>query len=1295
MALVGVCYDTEKMLPGYPARSETSIALYGAKNEWVSFQIVVQGPGTVDSINLYPPTIIPPGRSQVYRIDEVYLSTRTGGDGFTGWVPDILVPLVDPIYGQVRNALPYTIGGGWLKSFWVDMHIPAGTNAGDYSGYAVVTLDGTNYSVAFTLRVWDFTLPSSSTLRNVFYMRWGVQNEHPTITAQPDIDSLVAAYSTLALDHRMSVSAIDTGNQDLGAFNANFGPLLNGSAQTKLAGAKWTTMMGTGWGASMLSGDPGGAAARSYAQNAINNGWIDRLINTTVDEPEYFGGGSSIPGKYDTMKSINPAYKALVTARYDWMASQGLLDKVDILCPVVNDMWPRGGSLQRDVYNSWLTGGTYTSRELWLYQSCASWGCGSSNDTGWTSYAIDASDSLGRPTGLRHRMMAWLLAMYNCTGELYWETINAYGSNPWSGSYAFGGNGDGTLFYPGRCTGSNAIGGTYDIPLPSLRMKNIRNGYQDWEYLRILKSYGGDIGTMLGSEMFPNPWSVPSHTTFYGNRITLGQQIQALVLGAPTGGNPPTINKITPNAGPESGGTTVTIQGSSFISGTAITFGGTTAQVVSLTSNEIQVITPAHEPGSVTVTASNPNGTTIFLNGYSYTVVTPGTTDLTPVAVPGWPVSASATSRVLNSFDLTVPACPAGRLLCVSLAWNTRGNTNANPVAITGLGLTWTEVVAAEFQNIAPGHEGVQIWAAWATNPVSAGDKIRVTCTQSTIDLLVTGYAFGNVQDGSSNVLDCFAATANVNDPTGASAGRSITLGMTTMSTALFAIVDGSGAQSLAGLTTTHFDAQNNDWVAMGTASLVDSPDANADVTIGAQGSATYYCMAAVEIKAGSPVTPVITAVDWYLGYYGPEIFSWSYMKERVWVPNLADPYAGYYQDQFKSLTVSGRALGNVSATFTVRATPDGPGLSTPLQTAVLSSTDSTCVIDMSTAVPYMADRVTGGVYAQPPGFSSAGYWPLHEAGSSNDLVVTIADPQGHWAAIDPYGGTTSNGGALSYPRGPLVVREALLTGYNFLTGMIAEASVVPGSNGMLPYGPVSETILSMTETSVRVDLTALNVARSPQPENAMVTLINPGGAWATTSGTVGGVIRPPATQVKNPAYESVATADTVTTNPLRRISTIYHPEDDVVNRANRSLVDAIQPIADAVARMPQAEAGVFAARGWSPLLLLNWWTRSSNQRARIPGFTLNSAGEVSLRGIVTGGLIGKPLAVLPPGYRPFDLKSQVVPAGTNGFAIIQVDQDGTVTTAYVPESGQTEATGGTVASIDVYLDGVSFRAEQ
>ena len=135
-----------------------------------------------------------------------------------------------------------------------------------------------------------------------------------------------------------------------------------------------------------------------------------------------------------------------------------------------------------------------------IYNSCSSMGCDSvtgggevdywpaSYWDGWPSYGIDQPET-------QARAMGWMSFKYRTTGEYYYDTSKQLAS-AWKDCqvdvfdciYAYGGNGDGTLFYPGTAEpkpsiGSPGIGGTHDIPLESMRMKAIRDGREDYLYL--------------------------------------------------------------------------------------------------------------------------------------------------------------------------------------------------------------------------------------------------------------------------------------------------------------------------------------------------------------------------------------------------------------------------------------------------------------------------------------------------------------------------------------------------------------------------------------------------------------------------------------------------------------------------------------------------------------------------------------------------------------------------------------------------------------------------------------------
>ncbi|MCP5051302.1 MAG: DUF4091 domain-containing protein, partial [bacterium] len=143
--------------------------------------------------------------------------------------------------------------------------------------------------------------------------------------------------------------------------------------------------------------------------------------------------------------------------------------------------------------------------------------------TGWPSYAIDIP-------ALSNRIMEWLSFKYDISGELYYSTTYAYfgvsgNDDPWNNQYYFWGNGDGTLFYPGR---PDKIGGTHHIPVESIRLKMIREGLEDYEYMVLLKNLGEEsfARTQVDSVVIDTYTFSYDPEALYSAREQMAQRIQ-------------------------------------------------------------------------------------------------------------------------------------------------------------------------------------------------------------------------------------------------------------------------------------------------------------------------------------------------------------------------------------------------------------------------------------------------------------------------------------------------------------------------------------------------------------------------------------------------------------------------------------------------------------------------------------------------------------------------------------------------------------------------------------------------
>lgn len=121
------------------------------------------------------------------------------------------------------------------------------------------------------------------------------------------------------------------------------------------------------------------------------------------------------------------------------------------------------------------------------------------------------------------------------SAELYYDTTYAMTKqDAWTSQYEFGNNGDGSIWYPGK---PSIIGGTTDIPIESLRMKMLREGMQDYEYLNLLTKLGD--GAFARDELA----KVTQGTTLTADpgvldqaRLDMADRIEKDLANAPDGG---------------------------------------------------------------------------------------------------------------------------------------------------------------------------------------------------------------------------------------------------------------------------------------------------------------------------------------------------------------------------------------------------------------------------------------------------------------------------------------------------------------------------------------------------------------------------------------------------------------------------------------------------------------------------------------------------------------------------------------------------------------------------------------
>ena len=221
------------------------------------------------------------GQLTLYRQDFLTLSIPSNLTIATGRWPDALIPAVDEIAGEPRNAFPFDVPPNEARALWVDVLVPEDAPSGRYEGSVEVQArGGFTASVPVTLTVVDLTLPSTPSYPTSFGI--GSDQVCQAHTGRKDCGGdtvrleLLERYARLALDHRFTLSNVPAFQPEPNPwerFDAAYAPLLDGTAPTRLRGARMTSVRYTG----PLEEQ----ALSSFVTHFSARGWLTRAYDYT------------------------------------------------------------------------------------------------------------------------------------------------------------------------------------------------------------------------------------------------------------------------------------------------------------------------------------------------------------------------------------------------------------------------------------------------------------------------------------------------------------------------------------------------------------------------------------------------------------------------------------------------------------------------------------------------------------------------------------------------------------------------------------------------------------------------------------------------------------------------------------------------------------------------------------------------------------------------------------------------------------------------------------------------------
>jgi hypothetical protein len=490
------------------SEKDKKIAVAGAGNEHVPFQVVI-----TTSVKGSPREVkVPDGfmieisdltsaqgnkirkeNINCYLEHYIMLFATSSSVGATGYWPDAIVP----IKKTFSMAAQYDIVKN--RPIWVDMFIPSGTKAGEYSGNIDVTQHGELVQkLQLAVKVYDFSLPDETSL--ITYMNVS-KDQLAHFYHQPsnteEITDITQVYYDKLFANRMEPWFNDMLRPDI--------ELKDNKVKVTFDHDRYLYYMNTlKTKRVLLNALPGNLNRLMTAQpfsdeyNKIvksylsqveayfnKNKWHDRLVfNSPIDEPRSLEDYENTRKWGTLVKEATTNVPFLVTRtpvfpkdHPEWGSLQGYVTNYSIHGNHLNDPL-----VKQAILDEKSRGG-----EITWYISC-------DQRFPQPNYFIDAP-------AMDLVMVPWITSRYKMDGILYWA-INWWSetANPWLNANTFHSgflcsdgsvlNGEGSLWYPGdyveRYTGQPNVCG----PVSSIRFELLREGIEDYEYLSMLGALG-------------------------------------------------------------------------------------------------------------------------------------------------------------------------------------------------------------------------------------------------------------------------------------------------------------------------------------------------------------------------------------------------------------------------------------------------------------------------------------------------------------------------------------------------------------------------------------------------------------------------------------------------------------------------------------------------------------------------------------------------------------------------------------------------------------------------------------
>lgn len=490
-----------------------TVSLAGARGETIAFQVMVRAEERdLRGVNVVvgplegARTRIDPSACQFYK--EWYTKVTRASESPAhscgpGWYPDALVPwdvpdgtvpVPTPAGEATYDAPPFRVAKGLTQGIWIDVTIPRQLPAGTYSGTLTVTAENAEpVELTLCLRVWDFELPVERHLiwtawYNNFSRLFRGYSDDPS-RPSPQVRETEARLWQMCHHHRINLSPgwgtpgyglrLEGEGADVQVdweeFDSLYGGYLDGSAFPDGQPTRMFCLPISAKSPSNLSPETRKNLLREVAEHFLEKGYhLEDHFVFLPDEPS--------ERKPDSLETLE-RFADLVHS-----AHPGLRTRGDIYTAFSAKFVTRYGRYidkwqvaAEHMHLDWLAKEIAQGKQMGFYQA---------SEPAIGSEALDGD-------GLSLRTWEWIAWKYRIQHvDLY--AIDAYQRlwdkspptsiwvEPYNQSWVT--NSQGVLIYPGRDPAVRVVD-TW-LPIPSIRMKQVRRGMQDYEYFWMLKEMG-------------------------------------------------------------------------------------------------------------------------------------------------------------------------------------------------------------------------------------------------------------------------------------------------------------------------------------------------------------------------------------------------------------------------------------------------------------------------------------------------------------------------------------------------------------------------------------------------------------------------------------------------------------------------------------------------------------------------------------------------------------------------------------------------------------------------------------